>query len=164
MAISSRFIPKNPRKYIGDPTKIMSRSTWELVCMKFFDSSSAILQWGSEEVIIPYVSPIDGLIHRYYPDFIVVYTDKNGAIQKEILEIKPKSQSLIEHAKSNRDKAALIVNNAKWMAASIFCQQRGMTFRVITELSLFKQPEKKPKMVKKAPTVRRPSKPKGTGK
>lgn len=148
MALSGRFIPKNPQKYAGDPTKILWRSTWELSTMKFFDSSIAVLQWASEELVIPYISPLDGLKHKYYPDFVIVYKDKTGSIRKEILEVKPLSQSVAEHAKSDRDKMALIVNNAKWTYAIAFAKVHGMTFRVITEKSIFKQPTPKVKKPK----------------
>lgn len=157
MAISGRFIPSNPQKYAGNPNNIVFRSTWELTVMKFFDSSPAVIKWASEELKIPYISPLDGLQHMYYPDFIVVYTDKHGGIQKEIIEIKPHSQSVAEHAKSDRDKAALIVNNAKWKFATAFANARGMTFRVITEKTLFAQPSEKAKMAKKTrPAIRKP--------
>jgi hypothetical protein len=157
MAISGRFIPKNPHKYAGNPNNIMFRSTWELRFMQFIDSKDSILKWASEEIKIPYVSPLDGLVHHYFPDFVIVYTDKSGAIQKEIIEIKPASQSIAERAKSDHDKAALLVNIAKWEFASRFAAQRGMTFRVLTEDSLFKQSQKK-QMAKKPTTGRKPSK------
>jgi hypothetical protein len=163
MAISGRFIPSNPQKYAGNPGNIMFRSTWELSCMKFFDSNANVLKWASEEVKIPYVSPLDNLIHHYYPDFIVVYTDKNGGIQKELLEVKPLSQSLAEKAKSDRDKAALLVNLAKWKAADVWCKQRGMVFRVITEKSIFKQANK-PEKIKKPVGPKKTSKTRGTSK
>lgn len=142
MAIGGKFIPRNPQKYAGNPNNIMFRSTWELSVMKFFDSSTSVIKWASEEVKIPYVSPLDGLVHNYYPDFIVIYTDKAGALQKDLVEVKPASQSLAERAKSDRDKAALLVNLAKWKFAEQWAKQRGMNFRVITEHSIFKQKEK----------------------
>lgn len=138
MAIGGKFIPKNPQRYAGNPNNIMFRSTWELRVMQFFDTSQSVIKWASEEVKIPYVSPLDGLVHNYYPDFIVIYTDKSGAIQKDLVEVKPASQSLAEKAKSDRDKAALLVNLAKWKFAEQWAKQRGMNFRVITENSIFK--------------------------
>ena len=148
MAAYGRFIPKNPQKYAGDPTKIMFRSSWETAAMKFFDSSAAVLKWGSEEIKIPYLKPfVDPVTGKpgvkpanYFPDFVVVYQDKNGNIQKEILEIKPLKESLQEKAKTDRDKMALVVNIAKWKAAEAFARQHGMKFRVITEKSLFFTP------------------------
>lgn len=166
MAIGGKFIPTNPQKYAGNPNNVMFRSTWELACMKFFDLNPTVIKWASEEVKIPYVSPLDGLVHHYYPDFIIVYTDKFGAIQKELLEVKPLSQSVAEKAKSDRDKAALLVNIAKWTFAEQWAKQRGMTFRVITEKSIFKQVDTADRAkVKKKPTgTRKPGKTKGTSK
>lgn len=155
MAIGGRFIPKNPQKYAGNPNGIVFRSSWELTVMKFFDSSESVIKWASEEIKIPYVSPLDNLVHHYYPDFIVIFTDREGNLRKEVVEVKPASQSLVEKAKSDRDKAALLVNNAKWQFASAWCAQRGMKFRVITEKSIFKQAEPK---VKKTPIRKRKTK------
>lgn len=151
--MTGRFIPKNPQKYAGDPTKIMFRSSWEVAAMKFLDSSKAVIKWGSEEIKIPYLKPvIDPVTGRasmkpanYFPDFVVVYQDKDGNVQAEILEIKPLSESLAEKAKSDRDKMALAVNIAKWKAAEAFARQHNMKFRVITEKTLFKQAPKTPK-------------------
>lgn len=160
MAIGGRFIPKNPQKYAGNPNGIIFRSTWELNVMKFFDSSQTVIKWASEEIKIPYISPLDNLVHHYYPDFIVVYTDRDGNIQKEIVEVKPASQSLAERAKSQQDKVALLVNDAKWKYAAAWAKSRGMTFRVITEKSIFRQVEK----VKKPKAPRRTNKTRGTPK
>lgn len=146
MAFRARFIPKFPDKYTGDLEKIFARSSWELTVMKYFDSRSDVLKWGSEEVIIPYLSPVDNAVHNYFPDFFVEYRDKNGDIKKEIVEVKPLHESDSKHAKSDRSKNALIVNEAKWKSASIFCEQRGLTFRVITEKSIFHQGQKHKKV------------------
>ena len=148
-----RFIPRNPQKYAGDASKIFFRSSWEIAAMKFFDSSVAVLKWGSEEIKIPYLKPIiDPVTGRpgfkpamYFPDFLVIYQDKEGNIQKELLEVKPLKESIAEKAKTDRDKMALAVNIAKWKAAELFARQNGMKFRVITEQSLFKQPTKQPR-------------------
>ena len=150
---SGRFIPKNPQKYAGNPNNVQFRSSWEVTMMKFLDSSEAVLKWGSEEIAIPYLKPVlDAATGRpgvkvanYFPDFIVVYRDKNGAIQREILEVKPLKETLSEKAKTNHDKMALVINIAKWKAAEEFARRHGMKFRVITELSLFKQKAPKPK-------------------
>lgn len=150
MAIGGQFYPKNPKKYAGNPTNIMFRSTWELRVMQMFDVNPTILKWASEEVKIPYISPLDNLVHHYYPDFIIVYQDRNGKIQKEILEVKPLSESLQHKAKSDQDKIRLLVNDAKWKFASQWAHARGMNFRVITEKSIFFQGTEKKKMAKTA--------------
>lgn len=156
MAAYGRFIPKNPEKYAGDASKIMFRSSWEVTVMKFLDSSVAVMKWGSEELAIPYLKPVidpvtgraSAKVANYYPDFVVVYRDKNGTVKKEILEVKPAKEASLDKAKSSYDKLALAVNISKWRAAEEFATRNGMTFRVITENSLFKQAPKKPKIAK----------------
>ena len=158
MAIGGKFIPKNPQRYAGNPNNILFRSTWELRVMQFFDTSPSVIKWASEEVKIPYVSPLDKLVHNYYPDFIVIYTDKDGKIQKDVVEVKPLSESIAERAKSDQDKARLLVNDAKWKFAAQWAHARGMNFRVITEKSIFFQGPEKKKMAKTT------TKPRGTRK
>lgn len=111
--------------------------------MKFFDSRSDVIRWGSEEIIIPYLSPADNRVHRYFPDFFIEYKDKDGNTIKEIVEVKPLHESEEKFAKSERSKEALAVNTAKWKAASLFCAAQGMIFRVLTEKSIFHQGVKK---------------------
>ena len=142
MALRARFIPHNPEKYTGDLEKIFARSSWEITVMKFFDSSSAVIKWGSEEQVIPYLSPIDNRVHEYWPDFFVEYIDKDGNILREIVEVKPRHESEAKYAKSDRSKEALAVNSAKWKAANAYCESRGMKFRVITEHSIYHQGKK----------------------
>jgi hypothetical protein len=143
MAIRGKFIPKNPEKYIGDASNIFFRSLWEASCMKFFDSSKDVLRWGSEELSIPYLSPKDGRVHQYFPDFFVEYRDVEGNIKKEIVEVKPYHESDSAAAKTDRSKAALEINEAKWAAAATFCESRGLQFRVLTERSIFHRPPPK---------------------
>lgn len=106
------------------------------VC-KFFDSHPSVYKWGSEEISIPYVKPTDGRVHKYFPDFIVVYKDKEGNLIKELVEVKPMKESVLTERSSNYDKIAIAVNHAKWQAAEAFCAQNGMKFRVLTEQSIF---------------------------
>lgn len=130
------YVPENPEKFIGNkyPTY---RSSWELSFMKICDKHPNIIQWGSECLYIHYVSPFDGRIHKYYPDFLIYYTDKNGRKIGEIIEIKPVCQTLMELAKSRKDKEAYILNKAKWQAAEIFCKKQGLKFRVMTEHDIY---------------------------
>lgn len=144
-----RFLPKNPQKYIGDVNKIIFRSAWEENFLRRIDQNPAVINWASEEISIPYISPLDKRVHQYYPDFIVKYQKPDGSVAVEIIEIKPLSQSVISEKMSDRDKQALMVNDAKWKAASIFAEKNNATFRVLTERTLFKQgPEKKQRKVK----------------
>lgn len=116
---------------------IICRSSWELSVCKFFDSHPSVYKWGSEEISIPYVKPTDGRVHKYFPDFIVVYKDKEGNLIKELVEVKPMKESVLTERSSNYDKLAIMVNHAKWQAAEAFCAQNGMKFRVLTEQSIF---------------------------
>lgn len=130
------YTPKNPDKYIGKHEP-KYRSGWELTFMTFCDSNKNVTHWASESLIVPYRSPLDGKIHRYIPDFFVVY-EKNGKRVAEVVEIKPKKQSLIEsRTASAKDRAIVAVNHAKWAACMAYCKTQGFTFRVITESDLF---------------------------
>lgn len=142
MSLKARFIPKNPQKYVGDPDKIFARSSWEVSCMKYFDSRESIIRWGSEEFSIPYLSPLDNAVHNYFPDFFVEYMRDDGEIIKEVIEVKPLHETDAKNAKSDRSKNALVINEAKWKAAADFCEKRGLKFRVLTEKSIFWQKKK----------------------
>lgn len=135
---SGRYNLKFPEKYLGNPVNVFWRSSWELSAMKFFDSSPSILKWGSEEIKIPYIKPTDGRIHHYFPDFLIVYKDKTGQIRKELLEIKPLKEVRLTKKSTVYDKVSIAINEAKWKAATAFALQHGMTFRILTEASLFK--------------------------
>lgn len=145
MAVRGQFIPKNPQKYVGDSSKIFFRSLWEAKVMQWMDSRSSVILWGSEEQAIPYLSPVDNKIHNYFPDFFMEYVNTDGIKLKEIIEVKPLHESDEDYAKSDRSKDALVINNAKWAAAINWCAINGMTFRVLTERSIFRQVPKKSK-------------------
>ena len=93
MAYRGRYYPTNPKKYKGDPSNIIYRSLWERKFMVYCDRNEKILEWGSEEFFIPYRSPLDGKIHRYFPDFYVKVKTKQGTLKKWVVEVKPKIQS-----------------------------------------------------------------------
>ncbi len=135
------FRPQNAEKYVGkrDPRY---RSGWELAFMQFCDSNSNILQWASESIVIPYRHPLTGKMTNYIPDFLVVYRNKNNTMRAEVVEIKPKKQSILESKASNRDRAIVAVNYAKWDAATKWCRRQGLTFRVITEEDIFRNGRK----------------------
>ncbi len=131
------FIPKHPHKYVG-VGKIKYRSSWELVFMQFCDNNDKILQWASEPMRIPYRNPLNGKPTVYVPDFLIMYQSGNKIVT-ELVEIKPKKQTMIQEKISNRDKLAVALNHAKWAAASNWCKKTGITFRVITEDQIFYQ-------------------------
>jgi|TARA_B100001996_G_scaffold96310_1_gene72155 hypothetical protein len=140
MAYSGLYKPINPKKYKGNPTRIIYRSLWERKFMVFCDHTSSIIEWGSEEVIIPYRSPIDGRIHRYYPDFYIKVLTKEGRLARSIVEIKPKKQVKGPDPKPKRKTVAwkksvmtFMKNKAKWDAAEDWCDDRRMKFMILTE-------------------------------
>lgn len=132
------YTPKNPQKYIGKHQP-KYRSGWEMTFMLFADNNPSVLYWASEAMSIPYMNPITGKRSNYVPDFFIVYRDKNGKQLAEVVEIKPKKQSLIEsRVASAKDRAVVAINHAKWASAQAWCKQHGFTFRVITEENLFR--------------------------
>ena len=138
-----KFTLKNPEKYLGtkDP---LYRSSWEFAFMKFCDESPSIAKWASEAVRIPYRNPLTGRYTIYVPDFFINYVDKGGQPHAEIVEIKPQNQSLREKVGKNlNNQASYILNQAKWEAATAWCRQKGLRFRVINETDIFHQGSKR---------------------
>lgn len=139
MAYQGWFKPKNPQKYKGDPTNIQYRSGWELKLMAYLDNHPEILQWSSEEIVIPYRSPKDNRVHRYFPDFWIKKTD--GSVS--IIEVKPLKEVKEPVATPKKRKGTFLrevitygINQAKWKAAKEYCFERGWNFQVITEKEL----------------------------
>lgn len=134
------FKPKNPKKYVGDSANIVFRSSWEKKFMSYLDNHPDIISWASEEMFIPYVSPVDNKVHRYFPDFIVKKKNAKGIVEVLIIEIKPKHQTKPPNINTKRNKKTMIneaityqVNQAKWKAAEQFCADRKYKFVVLTE-------------------------------
>lgn len=142
------FKPKNPDKYKGDAKNIVFRSGWEKRVMDWCDTNTNVIEWASEEVVIPYKSPVDNKLHRYFTDFYVVVLDREGNKQTMILEVKPKAQTQEPKAPKRKTKRYISevftwgVNQAKWKAAEEYCKDRGWQFRLITETDLFKMSNK----------------------
>ena len=139
MSYKGRFRPKNSKKYKGDPTKVFYRSLWERRFMHYCDNTPSILEWNSEEIIIPYVSPIDNKVHRYFPDFYIKVRNVSGTVRREIIEVKPKRQCeppkkpQRQTKKYLREVATYGVNQAKFKAAEEYCKNRKYNFRILTE-------------------------------
>jgi hypothetical protein len=137
-----KFRVDNPGKYKGDISNIVYRSLWELRFMKWCDKNQSVEEWGSETVIVPYISPIDRKAHRYFVDFYVKVRNKNGGLQKYLIEIKPErftKPPAIPKKKTKRfidEVFQYSVNDAKWKAAFEFCKDRNMTFMILTEKDL----------------------------
>jgi len=142
MSYKGKFIPHYPEKYKGNPTNIIYRSLWELRFMRHLDQHPGVVQWSSEEIIIPYVSPMDNKLHRYFPDFWIKTKAADGTINTMIVEIKPYAQCLapIKKDKVTRryfnEVKTYGINTAKWKAAEQFCIDRKWQFKVLTEKDL----------------------------
>jgi hypothetical protein len=142
MAYSGKFVPKNTNKYLGDPTKVFYRSLWERRVMVYLDENTTVVGWSSEEIIIPYLSPVDNRVHRYFPDFFVRVKNKTGLIEGIILEVKPAAQTVPPKVNKRVTKRIIQevmtygVNEAKWKAAVEYCKDRNWKFKLVTEKEL----------------------------
>ena len=128
----------NGQKYVGRGVP-RYRSSWEWAFMQFCDNNENIIQWASEPVRIPYRHPLTGKMTTYVPDFIVTYRGPNNTTRAELIEIKPKKQSMIEDKMNSRDRAIVAINYCKWAAAQSWCKANGLAFRIITEDDIFHQ-------------------------
>lgn len=137
------FKPQNPKKYIGDPTEIVYRSSWEKRVMEWCDTNQNVTRWSSEEIVIPYMSPVDNRMHRYFVDFYVEAVGRDGQTRKMLLEVKPKAQTQEPKPTKRKTKRYVTevmtwgVNQAKWKAAQEYCHHKGWEFKLITESELF---------------------------
>ena len=135
----SRYYPSFPNKYKGNPNNIICRSSWERKMCRWCDLNENVLQWGSEEFSIPYVSPIDNRVHKYFPDFIVKLRENSGRTKTYVIEVKPKKQTRPPKPGKRKTKSFIYEtmeyakNQAKWKAAEEFCADRMIEFKIITE-------------------------------
>lgn len=144
MPYKTKFIPKNPTKYIGNINKIICRSLWERKFCKFLDENLNIIRWSFETLKIPYVSPVDNQVHIYLPDFIVEKKSKDGNLQTLVIEVKPFKQTQKPKAGKRKSKQSILneniiyaINTSKWEAAKTFCDQHSWKFVILTEKELF---------------------------
>ena len=142
MSYKGRYNPVNPNKYKGNSQNIIYRSLWERKFMVYCDTNDKVLEWGSEEIIIPYVSPWDGKVHRYFPDFYIKVKQSNGNIKKFIIEVKPKKQTrppkpVVRKTKRWINEVRTFgINEAKWKHATKWCKDNDMEFKILTEEEL----------------------------
>lgn len=140
--LQGRFLPRNPKKYKGDASNIIYRSSYELKFMMRLDQDPNVVSWGSEEIVVPYKSPIDNRMHRYFVDFIVTVINKEGVKETLLIEVKPKKQTEPPKVQKKITKKYINevktwgVNEAKWKAAHEFCKDRKWTFKILTEKEL----------------------------
>lgn len=135
------YKPKFPEKYIGDPTMIIYRSSWELKFMIWCDTNPAVVKWQSEETVIPYRCPTDFKIHRYFVDFKIQVKTREG-LKTYLVEIKPDKQTRPPETPKRRTKQYINEvltwgkNEAKWKAAIEYCKDRNWEFKILTEYDL----------------------------
>jgi len=144
------YIPKNPQKYRGDVSNIIFRSSWEKKVQIWLDQNENVIEWSSEEHVVPYISPVDNKHHRYFLDFYAKVKKMDGTIAEYLIEVKPYAQTQAPVPKSRVTKNYINevctwgVNSAKWKAAQEFCKKRGWEFKILTENELFgKKPKNK---------------------
>jgi len=146
MAYSGYFTPLNPSKWIISKNglgggRIRYRSSWERKFMGWADRHTSVIRVASEEVIVPYRSPLDGKVHRYYLDFFIELKDKNDNIRSIIIEVKPNKETKPPRQKKNQRRylkecKTYAVNHAKWLAAKEYAKARGWEFKIMTEKDL----------------------------
>ena len=142
MSYKGKYYPSYPRKYKGDPTNIIYRSLWERKFMVYCDKNDNILEWASEEIAIPYRSPVDNRVHRYFPDFYMKVKERGGKIKRYVIEVKPAKQTKPPVKPKRQTKGYIreayeyAKNQAKWKMAREFCADRQWEFRVVTEKEL----------------------------
>lgn len=142
MSYKGLFKPRNPAKYMGDVTTIVYRSRWELKFMSYLDAHRDVVQWSSEEFSIPYRSPIDNKIHRYFPDFRIKKKNPDGSIETVVVEIKPHKEThppIVQQKPTKqylREVYTWGINSAKWKAAREYCADRQWKFIIMTEHDL----------------------------
>lgn len=138
-----RFEMKNPSKYVGTK-KPLARSSWEFVFMRMLDEHPGVQSWASESIQIPYRDPLTGKYTIYVPDFFIVYQDRYGKKNAEVVEVKPANQTLREKVgKSRYNQEQYIKNQAKWEAAAAWCKQKRLRFRIVSEDDIFHTGSKK---------------------
>jgi hypothetical protein len=150
MSYKGKFSPKNPSKYTGDVSNIVFRSLWERTFFQWCDTTDSIVEWSSEEVIIPYISPLDRKYHRYFPDVFLVAKQSDGSLKKQLVEIKPLIETLEPKRpdgkrtskKYIRSVTKYLVNKAKWDAAREVCATKQWDFVIITEKQLYPKQHK----------------------
>ena len=136
------YKPVHIEKYIGKKLPVF-RSGWELKFFKWADCNENILKWGSENVIIPYLNPLDNKVHRYFVDNFIIFKDRNGDSNKFLIEIKPSKQTKRPVRSKNKKSSTMlyeqktyVTNIAKWKAAKQWASKKGYKFLIVTEKEL----------------------------
>lgn len=137
------YTPINKNKFLTP--KPFYRSSWERKFMWWADNNPNVLQVGCENIIIPYISPIDHRAHRYYVDNFIVIRE-GDKVKKYLVEIKPSTQTVAPKTSKRKKESTILhekifweINQAKWAAAKEFAKARGAEFILITEKQLFNE-------------------------
>lgn len=136
MAYKTKFTPTNKEKYVGDVDSIVCRSLWERNICKFCDQTPNIIKWSFEEIVVPYINPLDRKTHNYFPDFLIQFKNDEG-LKTWMVEVKPKKQTYLKENASKKEKITWIINSAKWEAAKKYCEKNNMEFKLVTEKEIF---------------------------
>lgn len=142
MSYKGKFKPSYPDKYKGDPTNIIYRSLWELKFLRYCDLNENILEYSSEEIMIPYLDKSTNKVRRYFPDAYIKVRQSDGTIKKYLIEIKPAKQTVPPQKPKRQTKKYLaeamefVKNQSKWEAAKEWCLDRGYEFKILTESDL----------------------------
>ena len=140
--LQGRYIVRNPQKYLGDYNNVIYRSSWELKFLSWCDNNKNVVAFCSEEVIVPYKSPVDGKYHRYFVDMLAKIKNQNDEIKTYLIEVKPYKQTQQPEQRKRVTKQYITevatwgVNQAKWKAANEYCLDRGWEFKILTEKEL----------------------------
>lgn len=137
--LQGRYIVRNPEKYLGDYKNVIYRSSWELKFLSWCDTDPNVVGFSSEEIVVPYKSPVDGKYHRYFVDMFVKIKNKDGVVKSYLVEVKPKKQTQAPTPQPRKTKQYINevvtwgINQAKWAAAEEYCMDRGWEFKILTE-------------------------------
>lgn len=145
-----KFLPRNVDKYIGDPYKIESRSSWETKLMRWCDSNPAVIKWSSETVHIPYYSTCEQKHRTYHMDFFIYYKTDTGKTRKLLVEVKPYSQTIPPKKRGRKKLETFLneqktyqINQDKWKSAEKYAEAKGWGFVIMTEYELYPEKAKK---------------------
>jgi hypothetical protein len=146
MSYKGKYKVRDRSKYVGEVDNVVYRSLWERNFMRWCDTNSRIIAWNSEGVVIPYYSPVDNKMHKYYVDFLIKTRDSDGNIKHTLIEVKPEKQCKPPvMGKTQKSKYRYLkelktwrVNEAKWKEAEEFCKDRKWEFKILTEKQLVK--------------------------
>jgi hypothetical protein len=137
-----KWFPRNPHKYRGNPNNIWARSSWEKRAFIWADMNQSVIEWSSEEVIVPYLCETDNRLHRYFIDMYMKIRDSAGQVKTFLVEIKPFSQTMPPKFPGKNtpryinEVQTFVKNQSKWKAARLYASERGSQFIILTEKEL----------------------------